>query len=157
QVNDTVLAKRWYSSAGLGVQSNKPIAGRHVKHSLLIAVGPVSQATSRQLPRRVHRALTFELSVHPRKLTRVGPKRHDRPSRPGCGVDHTVNHQRRAFELVFGARAEVVGLKAPGDLELVEIIRVDLIERGISGSVDIATIRRPLPVFGRMRRRAVSL
>ena len=39
-------------------------------------------------------------------------------ARAGRGVDHALDHQRRAFQLVFGPRAEIVGLESPGDFEL---------------------------------------
>ena len=45
------------------------------------------------------------------------------------GVEHTADHERRAFQFVFRPGSETVGLEPPGDLELVEVARVDLIER----------------------------
>src|SRR6185503_9663440 len=62
-------------------------------------------------------------------------------------VDDPARHQRSGFEVELGPRTEVLGLEPPRDLELVEIVRVDLVERGVPGVGEIAAVGRPLPVF----------
>ena len=69
-------------------------------------------------------------------------------ARAGGRVHHAVDHERRAFQLVFGARAQVVGLEAPGDFELAEVGRVDLIERRVAVVAQVAGVGRPLAVLG---------
>src|SRR5581483_7649076 len=39
-----------------------------------------------------------------------------------------------------------VGLEAPGDLELVEVVAGDLIERRVAGAVEIGAVVRPFAV-----------
>ena len=55
--------------AGLRVQRDEPIAGRHVEDALVaLAVGPVRHAAARQLPRRHGGALAFAHAVRPDQL-----------------------------------------------------------------------------------------
>src|SRR6185295_2402779 len=48
--------------------------------------------------------------------------------------------------ILLRPRTEVLGLEAPRDLELVEVARVDLIERGVARVGDVAAVGCPLPV-----------
>ena len=120
--------------AGLRVQLDEAIADRHVDDPLVaLAVGPVRQAAARELARRHLRAPALVHAVHPLQLAGLRVERHDRAARAAGRVEHALDHQRRAFELVLGTRAEVVGLEAPGDFELVEVGGVDLIEGRCTG------------------------
>jgi len=47
------------------------------------------------------------------------------------------------FQLVFWAVSQVIGLESPGDLKLAKVRRIDLIERTVSGTYEVAAIRRP--------------
>src|SRR5262249_48448839 len=53
-------------------------------------------------------------------------------------------HQGRSLVLIFGPRAEAVGLEAPGDLELVEIRFVDVDQRRIVGVAEVGAVAAPL-------------
>ena len=121
--------------AGLRVQLDELVAGRHVDDAVVaLAVGPVRHAAARELPRRDRRALAFAQAVRPDHLAGLAVERDDRSARAAGRIEHALDRERRPFELVFGPRTEVVGLEAPRDLELVEVRRVDLIERRIPGA-----------------------
>ena len=113
-------------------------------------------AAARQLPRRDRRARPFAQAVRPDQLAGPAVERDDRSARAAGRVEHALDHQRRAFELVLGARAEVVGLEPPGDLELVEVRGVDLVERRVAPAPEVGGVVRPLAVvdagFARLRR-----
>jgi hypothetical protein len=67
--------------------------------------------------------------VHPQQLAGGRVERDDRAPRAGREVQHALDHQRRRLQLIFRTGAEPIGLEAERDFELVEIARVDLIER----------------------------
>src|SRR5262249_10241776 len=60
--------------------------------------------------------------------------------------------QRRGFELILGARAELIGLEAPGDLELREVGRVDLRRRRVARAGEVRGVAAPLEIARRLRR-----
>src|SRR5262249_11974944 len=62
-------------------------------------------------------------------------------------IDDAFHHQRRRLELVLRPRPEVVCLEPPGDLKLVEIAGVDLIERRVPVVPDVAAVAAPLAVL----------
>ena len=86
--------------------------------------------------------------MHPQQLASGRIERDGGAARSGGGVDHAVDHQRRAFQLVFGAIADAVGLETPRHFELVEVGSVDLIERPVAGAGEIRRVGRPLGVLG---------
>ena len=75
-------------------------------------------AATRQLARRDRGAVAFAVAVRPDQLAGSAVERDDRSARAAGRVEHAFDRQRRAFELELGARAEVVGLEPPRDLEL---------------------------------------
>src|SRR5262249_1408411 len=120
----------------------------HVEHPLVaFAVGPIGDAPARELSRRDRRAIPFPVAVRPDELTGFAVERDHRPSRAGSGVEHAMDGERRPFELELGARAEIVGLEAPRHLELVEVARVDLIERRVLRPAEVGGVGDPIPVF----------
>jgi len=58
-----------------------------------------------------------------------------------------LHHQRRAFEFELGARAEIIGLEFPCNFQLVEVARVDLIERRIPRAAEIPAVGAPFAVL----------
>ena len=65
---------------------------------------------------------------------------------PGREVEDAVHHQRRGLgRHRLGRRAEVVELPGPGDLEVLDVVLVDLIEGGIAGAAFVGGVRAPLP------------
>ena len=150
QIHDAVLAEGRDHRAGLGVERDQPVAGGDVEHAVVAAaVGPVGDAAPGQLPGRVGAALALRIAVHPQQLTRARVERHHRAARAAGRVEHAANHQRRAFELELGARAQAVGLEPPRDFELVEVVGVDLIEGRVLRAAEIGGVVRPLAVLRR--------
>ena len=65
---------------------------------------------------------------------------------PAVEYSTPLDHQRRRLEVELRPRAERVGLEPPGDFELVEVVRVDLIERRVARVAEIAAVGPPLAV-----------
>ena len=149
QVDDTAGAERHDRHAGLRVQFDEPVAGRHVEDALVTApVGPVGEAAARELAGRPARgALALVHAVHPLHLTGGGVESHHRAPGPGGRIDRPLDHDRRAFELVLRTRAQVVGLESPGHFELAEVGGVDLIERRVLAAAQVGGVHRPLAVL----------
>ena len=147
QVDDAVLTEGGDARAGSGVEGDEPVTGRDVQNPLLLAVAPVREAASGQLSGRGGAARAFILAVHPEQLARCSVERHHRASRSGGRVEHALHHQRRRLELKLGARTQTVGLEAPGQLQVAEVRRVDLVERSVPRVAQIASISRPFPVL----------
>ena len=137
-------------NAGLRVEGDHLVAGRDVDDPRLAAVGPVREPASRKLTGRRFAALPFVLAVHPDHLAGCRVECDHGAARAGRGVDDAVDHQRRALEVELGPGSERVGLEAPRDLELVEVVFVDLIERRVACVRQIAAIRGPLTDLRRL-------
>jgi hypothetical protein len=70
--------------------------------------------------------------VHPQHLAGAGVEATTARPCAGGRVDDAVDHQRCPLKVELGTRAERVGLEPPRDLELVEVLLRDLIQRRIS-------------------------
>ena len=103
-------------------------------------------AAAGQLPRRDAGALAFAQAVRPDQLAGLAVERDDGAPRAAGGVQHAVDRERRAFELVFGPRTEDVGLEPPRDFELAEVAGVDLIERRVLRALDVRVVIRQSPL-----------
>src|SRR5215469_1223733 len=115
QVYDSILAERGDHRAVFRIQCNELVARSHVENAIVaLAVGPVPDAAARKLPRSIRGALAFPKAVRPNQLARLSIERDNGSARPGGRIQDALDHQRRAFELVFRKRAQVVGLEAPG-------------------------------------------
>ena len=99
-----------------------------------------------ELARGGHGSLASLLAVHPELFTGGGIECDDGSAGTGGGVDNAVDHERGRFELKLGARAERVGFESPGDFEFVEVGRVDLIERGVAGGGEVASVTAPFSI-----------
>ncbi len=88
------------------------------------------------------------LAVNPEQFACGRVKRHDRTAVAAGGIDHAVDHQRRALQLELRPAAEIIGLEAPGDFQFAEIRRIDLVERPVMRASQIRAIGRPFGVFG---------
>src|SRR5689334_13764250 len=82
--------------------------------------------------------------MHPEELACYGVQGYDVAARSCNGVDYAAHHERRRFEVVFRSGSQVCRIKTPRNLELVEVRRIDLIERRIFGVAEVAAISRPL-------------
>ena len=129
--------------AGLRVEGDQAIPGSDVENSRVGPVGPVGEASSGQPPRRTVAARAFVLAVHPQQFPGGGVERHDRTPRARGGIQDAADHQRRRLEIEFRTRPERIGLEAPGDFELAEVGRGDLIERGVARAGEVAAVGAP--------------
>src|SRR6185436_14315715 len=143
------LAERRNHRAGLGVERDQAVAGRHIEDALVaLAVGPVGDAAARELARRDRGAVALAVAVRPDQFPGPAVEGDNRAARAGGGVQHALDRERRPFELVLGTGPEIVGLEAPGDFELVEVGGVDLIERDVAGAADVGSVVGPVAVLG---------
>src|SRR5688572_8700943 len=158
EIDFAVLAKAGDRLTGLGVQRDEAITDGDVNDAVVaLAVGPIGESATRQLARRPPRCtLAFFTSVGP--LQFAGARIGGDHRAPGArrGVEHALDHQRRAFELRFGTGTEVIGLDAPRDFQLAEVVAVNLIERRVLRSAKVRGVHRPLAVLGARHRAGLS-
>ena len=148
QIDDAVFAEARDRLAGVRVQIHQAVSGGDEHDAVVaLAVGPVGNAAARKLARSDGRAISFAQAVDPDHFAGLCIERDHGTARSRGGVEHALHHQRRSFQLVFGAGAEVIGLEAPGDFELVEVGGVDLIERGILGALQIGRVVGPFAIL----------
>ena len=83
-------------------------------------------------------------AVHPESLACHRIDGHGGPAEPRGGVENPVHHEDASPELTLGLRPEVPGCPAPGNFQLVHIGGVDLVQRGVPLSGQIATVGQPL-------------
>ena len=118
------LAEAGNRLAGVRIQLDQPVAGGDEHDAVVaLAIGPVRDAAAGELARRDRGAIPFAQTVDPHLLTGLRVESDHGSARPAGGVEHALDHEGRSFQLVFGARAEVVGLEAPRDFELAEVAR----------------------------------
>src|SRR5262249_5129447 len=99
-----------------------------------------------KLPRSRLAALALIFAVHPQHLACGGIESNHRATRSCRDEQGPVDHQGSSFILIFRPRPERIRLESPGDLELVEVLGIDLIEWRVSRAAGIAAIRAPLPI-----------
>ena len=150
QIDDAVLAEPFDRHARLRVERDHAVAGRHVHDPRILsssAVGPVREPASRELTRRRLAALPLVLAVHPQQLAGGRVERDDGAARAGGRVENAVDHQRRPLQIELGTRSEEIRLEAPGDLEGLEVVLVNLIERRVTRARQIAAVGPPFARF----------
>ncbi len=152
QVNDAVPAERGDARAGLCVQGDQTVTGGDIQDALVAPVGPVRHAASRQLARRRGGARAFAFRMHPQQLSGRRVEGDDGASASRGGVEHAIDHQRRAFQLELGTGAEVIGLESPGHFERLEIAGGHLSQRRVVLIAQIARVRPPIARSRRLRR-----
>src|SRR6185503_707098 len=157
QIEDAVPAERRDRLAGLRIELHHTEAGRDVHDPFVaLAVGPVRDAAARELPRRDRRARALFKAVCPVQLAGLRVQRDDGAARAAGRVNRALDHQRRAFELVFRARTEIVGLEPPRHFEAIEVRCVDLVERRVLAAAEIRGVKGPLAIL-RARERRIGL
>jgi len=67
--------------------------------------------------------------VCPQELAGFPVKGNHRSPRAPGRVQHAIDRERRAFELVFRTRSKHIGLEPPRDFELIEVRGIDFRER----------------------------
>jgi hypothetical protein len=151
QVENAAIGERRDEGTVLRVKLDQPVTRRDVHNAVVAStVGPVRHAAARQLARRDRRTLSLAQTVSPVELSSRGVERHDRSALAAGRIKVAADHDRRAFELVFGAWPEIVGFEAPRHAQRVEVRRVDLIERRIARAVIVCRVVRPVAA-GRAR------
>ncbi len=126
QIDDAVGAEARDGRTSFGVEGDHEIARRDIDDALVgTAFSPIGEAASRQLPGSGFPPRAFVLTMNPQLL--AGRRVHGDDFAIGSGgrVHDALDDQRRGFEVVFGTRAERVGMESPGDLEFIEIRCVD--------------------------------
>ncbi len=81
--------------------------------------------------------------MHPEQFAGRSVNRDCGTARPCRGVEHSVDHERRAFQFVLWTIAEHIGLQAPNHFEVIEIGGIDLIKRPVAGTGKISGVGRP--------------
>src|SRR5262245_20120889 len=94
--------------------------------------------------------------MDPQQFTTLRVEGNNGSARATRCIEDTANHERRAFQFVLGPGSETVGLEPPRDFELVEVARVDLIERRVLRAAKVTGVVRPLTVACRRRRRRLT-
>ena len=132
------------------------VARRRDDDALARAVGPVRQPAPGELARRLLPADAFVHPPHPERLAVLGIERRSNATRGGDGEQAAVRvERRRAIVLVL---TEGPGVPLPGDLQLAEVRRVDLIERRVARAPGVGAPVAPLArhVAAHERRRPVG-
>jgi hypothetical protein len=143
QIDDPRVPESRHGASRSRVERDQLVAGRDVDDALVLSVRPVREAAAGKLPRSRVAAGALIEAEHPSQLPCGGVQRHDRAPGAARGIECAVDHQRGGLELELGPRPEVVGLEAPGDVELAEVAGVDLIERRVPRVAEIAPVRAP--------------
>ena len=149
EVDDAVFAEIGVGLAGIGIKADQAIADGGVKDAALGAVAPIAEPAARKRPRAFGAALAFVEAERPQQFAGDGVERDDGAAGAGGGIDDAIDGQRRAFQLVLRPAAEHVGLEAPGDFKILEIVAVDLIERQIAAAGEIGIVGGPVDSVGR--------
>ena len=145
QIDRAAAPERRDRSAGLGVERQQPVAGRHVDDSPIGAVsaGPIRQAAAGAVANGVVAAAAFVLGVHPEHLAGGGVERDRRSPRARRRVQDAAHHQRRRGVQRVGRRSQKVRLEPPGDLQPVEVVLRDLIRGRVAMAGEIGAVREP--------------
>ena len=85
----------------------------------------------------LHRGDTSTASRRSRRRSRP------HPPQPRGGIQNPVRHHWRRPKVELGRRAEVVGLPAPGDAQLADVVAIDLIQRRVAGAAGIVPVVEP--------------
>src|SRR4029077_3069986 len=107
---------------------------------------PVGDASSGKLPRSDRSPLAFTKAMRPDQLTRLRIECDYGSPRASGRVQNAFDHEGGAFQLVLREGTEIVGLESPGNLELVEVRGVDLIQWRVPCPFQISAVNGPLAV-----------
>ena len=145
QIDRAVGAERRHRHARLGVERHEIEAGGDDENPLLLAVRPIGDAAPGIASRRLAVAAVFvDPFPQPQLLARRRVDGGHHALAAGGLVQNAVGHDRRGFAPIDrerrvaialrgaaerGRRRRDGGLPAPGDLQILEIVLVDLVER----------------------------
>src|SRR6185295_20142605 len=131
EIYGAVLAKGGNGHASFRIEGDQPVTRRHIEDAFLLAIGPIGDAAAGELPWSGRTTGAFMLAMHPQLLARGRVEGNHRSARSRGRIENSIDHQRRTFQAKLRARTEVIGLETPGDFQLVEVRRVDLIQRAV--------------------------
>ena len=152
QIDDAALAEASDRIAGLRIERHELEAGRDDDDALVRAVSPVGDAAV-HLARRLIEARALVRPPGPQRLAGAGIGRHDVAARTGGEVQHAVHHDRRRLGVErLGRRAEVVEPPGPGDLQVLDVVAGDLIERRVARAAFDGAVGPPFHRLGTGRR-----
>ena len=161
QVDRAVRAEAGVLLAGAGVQRHEQQVVRGDEDARVVALVIIPVGHAAVLPAHVGGPVEPVVGlrvVRPGQLAGARVERRHLPE-GRAQVDHAVDHQRHRLER---ARTDVLalagdfgldGAPAPGDLEVVEVLRRDLIERGVLRVGRVVAEVAPLGVGLRLRDR----
>ena len=144
QVDDAGLAELAHRQPRIRVERPEIEARRHGQHAPLVAALPIGDAAPRRAARRRAKALAVAGAPDPQRLAAAGVDRNDIARRARRRVQHAVDHQRRRLALHLRRRAEVAAVPTPRDLQILDVLRVDLIERRVVLRREAAAVDGPL-------------
>ena len=163
QVDPAVVAEVADRLAGAGVHRDQVRLAGAPEDAGIVAVAPVGETARAVAVRRVA-ALVGSRIVHPDGFAGAGVDRRRLVERGGQ-VEHAVDHQRRRLQAADGDRpvvrapgqrlqvhVAVDGLPAPGDAQVAEVARVDLVQRGVLRAAVVAGVAAPFAVDGAVLR-----
>src|SRR6058998_3841812 len=127
QIDDTVITETWNLMSILRVQRYELIAGRYRDDAFFATVGPISDTAI--APANAVDPRAFIDSPHPQRLAGASIGCNDRAAVSGWEIQNSVHHDGRDFRLVFGARAEIVGSPDPRDLEILDVVPINRVQR----------------------------
>jgi hypothetical protein len=164
EVDGAVLPERRNRRAGPRIERHEKETGRDHENPLVLPVRPVTHAASGIPPRSKPVAVAL---VHARPQPQLPPARridcrHGALATHGR-VEDAVHHDGSRFVLVDRERRIAVplrgaaerrqrrpdrGFPAPGDLEVLEIVSVDLVERRVARALRIVVEITPFAGLG---------
>ena len=156
QVDLAAVAERGVSFAGLGVQRDQP-GPDHREDARVAPVGPVRHASSREPSFRFF-VFGRRWRVEPDHRTCGGVERSNH-AEARHDVEEPLCHEWRVLGSGRGgyrvALPRVIGDRRlpPDDLEIVDVVGVDFIERGVLGAGLIGCIRAPFAGLAGCRQR----
>src|SRR5581483_5779561 len=147
EIDHAGVTERWHRNAGFGVECDEAIAGRDVRDALFAPVGPIRQSAAGETAGRALSAEALLLAMHPQELACGGIERHHVATGTRDAVDHTARHERSRFQVELRSWPQAGRVEPPGDLELVKVCSVDLVQRRISRISEVTAIRPPFTVL----------
>ena len=144
EVDQAVDAELGRAASCLRDERYELIPGRDVQDAPFGAVAPVGKAAARVPARRGLTPRALVLAVHPDHLTRSGVEGDHGAARARGRVGNAPHHQRRRLKRVLRPGTQKVRFQPPGDLELLEVRGVDLVERRVAGGRKIGAVASPL-------------
>ena len=148
EIDDAVSSERGDRHAGFRVELDHVIAGGDGDDALVtLAVRPVGEPSARALPRSRRAALPLVHAPHPQQLSARRIERDDGAAGACLRVHHVVDDDRHRLHVEIGARSEVVGLEAPRDAQVLDVVLVDLVERRVFRASRICRVGTPFAIF----------